>query len=714
MQKKLLLIIGSLLVLLSVLPAQTNADKALLKNAEKEYHALRYTYALPFYTRYLSRQPEDSVALLHLANAYRLLKQQDSAAKYYQKYLSLHARNRDAWYRYAEILATQKKYTEAVNAYANVQSTSAKQPDSLTRLAIRRSNGFADQLVFRKDSLDHELRYLKLNTAQQDFSPFMSGSDLVFVSNRYRKAKESNEFGWDGLPFAQFFCVKNVEDMIDAYDPHPPVVNTYNRIPAANHDFTHQTSNDNDMIQVNNVPGSYQGFLKDLPGYASLLAGNFNMGPACIAKDGTHLYYTRNSESPYQNKYHLEIWEAVWARGEWQQPRKLPFVKPGFDFYHPAISSDGKTLYFCSNLPGGYGGSDIYAVLTSRFGATEKPQNLGNRINTAGNELFPVMNGDSLYFSSDGHPGLGGLDIYYATQTLDHSWNVPTNTGYPVNSDADDFGLVFRKYQQDGFFSSNRQGSDDLFYFKRNEFHVQVSGTMLGSLDQRRLPATLVTVRDSETAKTDSLVTDLTGNYRFRLKPGSLYLVRFQKEGYITDSVSVDLRSTKQPLLELAPTVLVPLQKRETMVSAITDEDADGVPDKSDKCPTVKGIPKYKGCPDLAERLASLARNIFFTTASTELQQSSFQSLTELVDLLLLYPAITLDINGYTDNKGDYRANILLSRRRAEVVRSFLISKGVAAKGLRANGYGPANPVASNTNEAGRASNRRVELKAFF
>ncbi|MBI2285138.1 MAG: OmpA family protein [Bacteroidetes bacterium] len=716
MRKTVLPVILYLFMLPAMTLGQAVGQDALLKNAEREYQRLRYTYALPFYTAHLVRQPQDTLALLHLADSYRLLKQNDSAAIYYRRYLTLKPADKTTRHRYAELVASLGNYAEAVQAYAYLKQSGTHKKDSLTELAIQRIRGFSETGRFMRDSLDYRIRYLKLNTEQQDFSPFMNGPALVFISNRYRKINEGKEFGWDGLPFAQFYQVNNVDDAIDAFVPDPKKAIAYNRIIRPNHDYTARTSNDNDVIQLNTIPGSYKGFFKDLPVFAEALSGNFNLGPACINQEGNRMYYTRNSTSLHKNKYHLEIWEAVYVSGQWQYPRKLPFVKPGYDFYHPAISADGKTLYFCSNMPGGFGGSDLYAVNTTQYGASEIPRNLGNRINTAGDELFPVMNRDTLFFSSDGHPGLGGLDIYRAFPAADsRSWWAPVNMGYPVNSSADDFGMVFRNNGEDGFLTSNRQGTDDIFYFAKNDYRVQLSGTLLDKTHLRRLPETVVTIQDQEKNFIDSLVTDMTGNYRFALKPGHLYILRFRKEGFTADSVTVNLRNYKETALELMPVVLASVVPSAAgTVVATADTDSDGIPDKEDKCPDSKGIPRLNGCPDLAERLSSLARNILFATASAEIRDSSYRSLNELAALLLQFPDVTLEINGYTDNKGSFQANIQLSKRRADAIRQFLVSKGIPARLLRANGYGPASPIASNVQESGRLRNRRVEMKAFF
>ncbi|MCA6451086.1 MAG: OmpA family protein [Chitinophagaceae bacterium] len=718
MQKTVLPVILYLMMLPVAALCQTGGQDALLKNAEREYQRLRYSYAIPFYAAHLVRQPQDTLALLHLADSYRLLKQNDSAAVYYRRYLSLKPADKSNRRRYAELVASLGDYAEAINAYTFLKQTGSQKKDSLAELAIQRTKGFAETDLFLRDSLDYQIRYLKLNTEQQDFSPFMSGPAMVFVSNRYRKINEGKEFGWDGLPFAQFYQVNQLDDAIDAFIPDPKKAIAYNRVIRSNHDYTSRTSNDNDMIQLNTIPGSYKGFFKDLPAFAEALSGNFNMGPACINQEGNRIYYTRNSTSLYRNKYHLEIWEAVYSRGQWQHPRKLPFVKEGYDFYHPAISADGKTLYFCSNMPGGFGGSDVYAVNTTNYGAREIPRNLGDRVNTAGDELFPVVNRDTLYFSSDGHPGLGGLDIYRTVPaTESRHWSEPVNMGYPVNSSADDFGMVFRNNREDGFLTSNRQGTDDIFYFTRNDYRVQLSGTLLDRTSQRRLPETVITIHNWEKTFVDSLVTDMTGNYRFGLKPGQLYVLQFRKDGYITDSITVDLRSTKETALELSPAVLAsvsPAVATMPVATAVTDTDGDGVPDRADKCPSAKGIPKLKGCPDLSERLSLLAKNIFFATASAEIRDSSYRSLNELASLLLQFPDVTLEINGYTDNKGSFLANMQLSKRRADAIKDFLVSKGIRSELLRANGYGPANPIASNAQESGRFRNRRVEMKAFF
>jgi hypothetical protein len=168
----------------------------------------------------------------------------------------------------------------------------------------------------------------------------------------------------------------------------------------------------------------------------------------CFNKAGTKVYFTRNNLSPNNGRYNLEICTATLEKGEWGNIKIMPFVEQEYDFYHPALSNDETRLYFCSNKPGGLGGSDIYYVNLDAED-TKSTYSPGSRINTPGNELFPTMNGDTLYYSSDGFAGLGGLDIY-KSYMVKGVWKAPVNMGYPVNTSYDDFGIIYNNNKQKG------------------------------------------------------------------------------------------------------------------------------------------------------------------------------------------------------------------------------------------------------------------------
>lgn len=714
MKKSLLYIVVFLTVLQSTVVAQsasTRRTAIYFRNAEKEFNDQRYMYAIPFYKTSLKNPgTNDSLTYLHIAESYWYVRNYDSALYYYQtfekKYMPLFSTRQ----RIAELLANKKEYKKAENIYRQLLR---ELPARNTILLTARTKGFADIKPFLRDSLDFTIRLLKLNTIQQDFSPQYYQRGMVFVSNRYSSKTAEKEFGWDGLPFASIYLVKDTADLyvIDSVGGYSS--KTYNTSIKANDDYTSHTSNDNDIIVVSGLRTGYNGTIHRLEKFSNELSSKYNYGPLCFNKAGDKVYFTRNNLIADKGRYNLEICEATLEKGSWGKIRIMPFVQKDFDFFHPALSKDESRLYFCSNKPGGMGGSDIYYIPLGSEYDMSVAIGMDNKINTAGNELFPTMQGDTLFFSSDGLAGLGGLDIYksYAQRGF---WNEPVNLGYPVNSNYDDFGIIYNTSHTKGFFTSNRLGSDDIFVFEKQFFQVQLEGTVLSKTTLRRLDSVTVIIRstDTEMPSADTLITDFTGNYRFPVRPDRGYTLHFTRNGYLQDSLVVkntgtEARLSLEPML-LTPIVIAPIPPVDT------DRDKDTVPDVQDKCPDVKGIRSNFGCPDIQAEIDALAKMIFFKTASAELTTAALKPLNVVTTYLAKYPNLTLYIEGHTDNRAPAAYNKDLSQRRARSVKEFFVKKGFSAARFTTAGFGLERPIADNKTEEGRAMNRRVAIKATF
>lgn len=690
--------------------AMSGRAEKYFRNGEKEYNAQRYMYAIPFLKITLKYPGKnDSLASLHIAESYWYVKNYDSALLYYQAYETKYGALFSTSQHIAELSANHKQYADASAIYQKLMKDI---PPRSTNLIKERYKGFSNTNLFLRDSLDYSIRLLTLNTKQQDFSPQYYQWGMVFVSNRYSKLRSEKEFGWDGLPFANIYWVRDTADLytIDTVPGYSS--RSYNTSIKANNDYTPQTSNDNDIILVNSMRGGYTGTLHKLEKFSDALNTKYNYGPLCFNKSETKVYFTRNNLRPNKGRYNLEICVATLEKGEWGNIKVMPFIDKEYDFYHPALSNDETKLYFCSNKPGGMGGSDIYYVsLASDYDMTVM-FDLDNKINTAGNELFPTIKGDTLYFSSDGLPGLGGLDIY-KTYTVRGAWQKPINMGYPVNSNFDDFGIIFNEKKSKGFFSSNRLGTDDIYVFENAPFTVALQGTLLSKPTQRRLDSAKVVIRplDEETPVIDSVVSDITGNFHFPVRPGRGYTLQFKRNGYYSDSLTIK-NTGSEKVLALQPMLLTPIPVPQAPVEK--DRDGDSIPDGKDRCPDVKGIRANFGCPDIQARINELAKMVFFKTASAELTPAALKPLNEVADIIKDYPTITLYIEGHTDNKAPAAYNLDLSKRRAASVKNFFISKGFAAKMFTTAGFGLERPIADNTTEEGRATNRRVAIQATF
>jgi outer membrane protein OmpA-like peptidoglycan-associated protein len=664
------------------------------RNAEKEFNNQRYMYAIPFYKTSLQHPSKnDSMANLHIAESYWYVKNYDSALMYYQLYENKYGQTFSSRQHVAELSANHKQYPQASAIY---QKLAKELPVRTDKLLAERYKGFSNTQPFLRDSLDYSVRLLNLNTKQQDFSPQYFQRGMVFVSNRYSKKTSEKEFGWDGLPFANIYWVKDTADLYttDTVPGYSSRVHNTNSI-KANDDYTSQTSNDNDIIVVTGSKSSYNGTIHRLVKFSDDLNTKYNYGPLCFNKAGNKVYFTRNNLSPNNGRYNLEICVATLEKGSWGNIKVLPFVQPEYDFYHPALSSDDMRLYFCSNKPDGMGGSDIYYVSLDPEADAKAVFSLDNKINTAGNELFPTMHGDTLYFSSDGFAGLGGLDIYRTYAVRGTGWKTPTNLGYPVNSSFDDFGIIFNTNRAKGFFSSNRLGTDDIYVFENNPFTIVMQGTVYNKPTMRRLDSAIVVRIDNEDKSIIDYKTDITGNFSFPVKPGHTYSLHAMRDGYTDDSMRVTNTGTDRTMA-LQPLLLTPIP----------------VPVAPPAPARVE--PQKEPVRDLQAEIDALAKMVFFKTASAELSPASIKPLDEVCKYLSKYPKLTLYIEGHTDSRAPAPYNLDLSKRRAKSVRDYFIKKGFAGSRFTSEGFGLTRPIADNNTEEGRAMNRRVAIKANF
>lgn len=376
----------------------------------------------------------------------------------------------------------------------------------------------------------------------------------------------------------------------------------------------------------------------------------FEDGACCFTPDFKTMYFTRcaiDSESPRA----AQIYKSSRSDASWGTPTLCELVKDTLSsFAHPAVSPDGAWLYFVSDMSGGMGGLDIWriAITSDDFGGVE---NLGGTVNTQGDEMFPTFrpNGD-LYYSSDGHQGMGGLDIYCAALDEHGQWTV-TNLQAPVNSPDDDFGMTFEGHYMRGYFSSNRgdaRGWDHIYSFYLPETVHVLTGWLYEKDGYELTNGIVYLIGNDGTNEKLSVKTD--GSFTQRINPGTSYVLLGTCEGYLNykqeltaDSTVEDRNYTLQfPLASITKPVLI--------------------------------------------------ENIFYKFDSAELTDSSTVALDELVHLLADNPGTVIELGAHCDYKGRYDYNLRLSQRRAEAVVNYLISKGIAPNRLVPKGYGEGVP----------------------
>jgi len=347
----------------------------------------------------------------------------------------------------------------------------------------------------------------------------------------------------------------------------------------------------------------------------------------------------------------------------------------------PSLSPDKRDLYFASNRGGGYGGSDIYVTHRLPNGRWSEPENMGPDINTVGDERSPYIHADNqtLYFTSTGHLGYGGDDLFMSKKGPNGTWGKPVNLGYPINTIENEGSLIVSADGKTAFYASDRNDSKgllDLYTFElppsvRPARTLWVKGKVFDKKTSKGLPSA-VELTDLSTQEVLSKVqTDETGNYLITIPVGKDYAFNVNRRGYLFFSENFDL-SQKAP--DSTYKVDIPLQPIEPNATIVL-------------------------------------KNIFFDTKKYDLKTESTSELDKIVVLMRDNPTLTIQINGHTDNVGKADDNMTLSNNRAQSVIKYLASKGVEPSRLSFKGYGATQPVADNATEDGRARNRRTELK---
>ncbi|MBM3420814.1 MAG: hypothetical protein FJY11_06745, partial [Bacteroidetes bacterium] len=374
-------------------------------------------------------------------------------------------------------------------------------------------------------------------------------------------------------------------------------------------------------------------------------------GTPSVSFDYRELYFTRCDVGKREEKGCV-IMVSQKSGASWSEPKNLMLLGDSLVAAHPAISPDGLTLYFVSDIAGGYGGKDIYYVARATIKDNwSKPVNLGTDINTRGDELFPYMREDGvLYFSSDGHPGMGGLDIFRALPQPDGRWAV-TNMRPPVNSPADDFGIVFERDAEKGIFSSTRKGrgNDELYSFEMPPLRFSITGLVKDEKTGTPVNGSVVQLIGSDGTNLQA-TTGNNGDFKFSLRPNVDYIFLSSKEGYLNGKARETTRGQEKSRDFLATILMTPI-------------------DKPIELP-----------------------NIFYDFGKWDLRPESMVSLDKLTETLNDNPNITIELMSHTDSRDTEEFNMGLSQQRAQSVVDYLIEKGIDPARLSAKGYGESSP----------------------
>lgn len=410
--------------------------------------------------------------------------------------------------------------------------------------------------------------------------------------------------------------------------------------------------------------------------------GRFHEGPASFSKDGNTVYFTRSNYFKRKmvinekEENNLKIFKATLINNEWKNLVEFPFNSDDYSCGHPTLTEDGKTMYFVSDMPGGIGGTDLYKTTLGNDGKWTTPENLGKEINTSGNEMFPYIHNDgSLYFSSDAHNTMGGLDVFI-TYFDGSRWMTPENLNYPLNSIKDDFGYSLNKDNTTGFVSSSRTKTDKMYSFTKNPATFILYGRAREKGTQIPVEGVVIEITNSITGQISSVTSDKQGNFKLNLAPESNYNLYCTKFGCFskTDQIST-----------------IGLKYSEDFFA-----DFEVEPIVIDK-------------PIVLE-------NIYYDFDKWDIREDAAIELDKLVRVLKDNPKIEIEMGSHTDARGSDEYNLILSDKRAKAAVLYLISRGVDPTRLTWKGYGETAHVNKCKNgiecsEDEHQDNRRTEFK---
>ncbi len=611
------------------------AQSLQMRLANRHFDALHYAKAVTIYEDAYEKDTTNWLAERRIAACYRHLNMSEQAETWYAKVVAREPLPTVYKLYYAEALAENGKYEKAqqwYRAYAEDASTDKR--------GQRFYQSYYNLTNFYKDSSRFTITPAHFNSSEADFSPVYFENNLIFCSNRHEEVKKGvrRYFGWSNTSFLDLYKVS--EDGGTPEKFHEEINTRYHEGPLAFFDNNRQV-----VFTRNNFH-------------------NGKYGKSAKGINKLKLYFAKNQE------------------GEWTSIKEFTYNSDEYSTGHPTFSSDEQLLYFVSDMPGGYGGTDIY-VSRKEGGKWSKPVNLGPEINTEGEEMFPFVDEEgNLFFASSGHAGLGGLDIFIAEASLlADGFLPPYNMGYPLNSNQDDFGLVFKASENKGYFTSHDRmggsGDDDIFQFTwTRPKDVQLVGITLNAETREPLKAADVLLSSTSQSQSNSYATDDLGTFRFNLPYGDGYQLFAEMEGF-----------------ERGSTTLVPSELRK-----FSNGDTIEI--------LLKPIEREKEKADL------ILFHVYYDFDKYEIRPDAAAYLNQVADFLKSFPASTLTVQSHADNRGTNEYNEKLAKRRAKAATDYLISRGVERNRINQQGFGENRPdiPCENCDETSHQYNRRTEF----
>jgi len=619
------------------------AGQSSLKRADRYFNEFNYPKAVVFYQKALDSNPKKGKHIAQrLATSNRMLLDFEEAVRWYGKLVQYKDVEPVNYFYYAKMLESNGEYEAAKVWFEKF----AEQLPSDSRAKTHKKYSLEEITSLLEKKENYQIYPISINSPNNDFSPAIYGSKVVFVTNRDNTPLVKRDYVWDSQPFLDIYVADQTDDG-DLVDPNP-------------------------LKELNSV---------------------YHEGPMTFTSDMKHIYFTRNyvkgrkQIKGINNTTNIKILSAKASITEdgdenWTDIETLPFNSKDYVCQHPAITPDDKKLIFASDRPGGYGGMDLYIVERNLLGWSN-PKNLGPKINTSGDEAFPYVSTEGdLYFASNGHLGLGGLDIFKA-KSSDTGYAKVENLGYPINDSKDDFGLVLNETSGVGYFSSNRDGGkgrDDIYRFmilnkKKEEKKEALEIFVYDQVSGEGLTQAVVNIFTPEGKLVNAIQANDTGFY---------FAGRNQYEGELRFIASYPNYTTYRKVVNIAsltgdrPRIELPLNQ------------------------------------DLGKVLN--INPIYFDYDKANIRPDAATELNKIVKIMKENPTMVIEVASHTDSRGNNAYNQNLAQRRARSSREYIIDRGISPDRISGQGYGEEQLTNEcedgvNCSENKHQLNRRTEFR---
>lgn len=583
--------------------------------ANNNYDKLAYIDAIDIYEGVAEKGYKSKDLFQNLGNAYYFNGLLDKAKGWYDKLFDLNVDVEPEYYfRYSQSLKSVKDYNKA---------------DKMMEKFFELTNDYRGEMYIKNkmylteivDQLDkYKIEDAGINSKDSDYGSYFFNKKMYFVTSRKPTKLKRNIDKWTNQNYSNLMSVEFDSNLRAVYiDEETDEINT-----------------------------------------------KYHESSLVFTKDGETVYFTRNNFNNGKVGYDkdktvlLKIYKATLKNKKWSKITELPFNSNNYNVAHPTLSSDGKFLYFSSDMPGGYGSSDLYRVAINEDGTFGLPENLGSKINTKSRETFPYINQeDVLYFASDGHLGIGGLDLFKSKKDDLGNYSQFENLGRPINSEKDDFGYSKSPFDNVSFFTSNRdggQGFDDIYKLteipKPDTFKSDF--IVLDALNLSPIAASKISIFDSNYNLIKELNADEKGEFTLdNLRKDREYIIKVESEKYFTTEKRFKGSELKEE------------EKNEILMN-----------------------PKIIEIEPGDDLLKSLGVNIYFDLDQYFIRPDAEVELAKIIDVMIKYPQLKVHIKSHTDSRQTEAYNMRLSNFRAKSTMSYMIKKGVAKERLTAKGYG--------------------------